>query len=38
VRVLLTRARDAVVISVPLLEELDETYTYLLSSGGQRLS
>ena len=32
-RVLLTRARDVVVVFVPLLTELNETFNYLLSSG-----
>jgi len=32
-RVLLTRARDATVVFVPLLSELDETYRYLVASG-----
>lgn len=32
-RVLLTRGRDGAVIFVPLLEELDETYKYLVESG-----
>ena len=32
-RVLLTRARDAVVIFVPTSPELDETFTYLVASG-----
>jgi DUF2075 family protein len=32
-RVLLTRARDAVVVFVPSLPALDETYAYLVSVG-----
>ena len=32
-RVLLTRARDAVVVFVPTLPELDETYAYLVDAG-----
>jgi len=32
-RVLLTRGRDATVVFVPLLPEMDETYSYLLASG-----
>lgn len=32
-RVLLTRGRDATVVYVPRMEELDETYKYLLSCG-----
>ncbi|MFN7917877.1 MAG: DNA/RNA helicase domain-containing protein [Vicinamibacterales bacterium] len=37
-RVLLTRARDAVVVFVPSMPVLDETYTYLVESGFTRLS
>jgi len=36
-RVLLTRARDAVVVFVPGSSELDETFSYLASSGFQAL-
>ena len=36
-RVLLTRARDAVVIFVPPLEQLDETSNYLLAAGATAL-
>jgi tRNA A58 N-methylase Trm61 len=31
--VLLTRGRDGVVVFVPALTELDETYQYLVASG-----
>jgi hypothetical protein len=37
-RVLLTRARDATVVFVPPLPELDETYQYLLQNGFRRLA
>jgi hypothetical protein len=37
-RVLLTRARDAIVVFVPPLSALDETYQYLLSAGMRDLS
>lgn len=37
-RVLLTRARDAVVVFVPLLPSLDETYSYLEDCGFKTLS
>ncbi len=37
-RVLLTRARDATVVFVPQLAELDATYDYLVSSGFRPLS
>jgi len=37
-RVLLTRARDATVVFVPALEELDETCDYLVGSGFRPLS
>jgi hypothetical protein len=37
-RVLLTRGRDATVVFVPVLSELDETYGYLRDSGFQGLS
>jgi hypothetical protein len=37
-RVLLTRGRDATVVFVPVLSELNETYEYLLHSGFQELS
>ena len=36
-RVLLTRGRDAHVVFVPPLEELDETMKYLLDCGFRRL-
>jgi hypothetical protein len=36
-RVLLTRGRDGTVIFVPELAELDETYEYLVASGGRVL-
>ena len=36
-RVLLTRGRDGTVIFVPDLAELDETYEYLVASGGREL-
>lgn len=32
-RVLLTRARDATVVYVPTLPELDETFGYLVQTG-----
>lgn len=32
-RVLMTRGRDATVVFVPPLSELDETYAYLTASG-----
>ena len=32
-RVLLTRARDATVVFVPPLTDLDETYAFLVASG-----
>jgi len=36
-RVLMTRGRDATVVFVPPLRELDETYAYLVSSGYREL-
>jgi hypothetical protein len=36
-RVLLTRGRDGVVVFVPPLHEMDETYSYLVDSGFRRL-
>jgi hypothetical protein len=36
-RVLLTRGRDATVLYVPKLHELDETWDYLVSSGFREL-
>lgn len=36
-RVLLTRGRDATVVYVPALDELDETFEYLVQSGFARL-
>jgi DUF2075 family protein len=36
-RVLLTRGRDASVVFVPELDELDETYDYLVSCGFQKI-
>ena len=37
-RVLLTRARDATVVFVPELPELDSTYEFLVDSGFRLLS
>ena len=37
-RVLLTRGRDACVVWVPPLDELDETFDYLAASGFRLLS
>ncbi len=36
-RVLLTRGRDACVVFVPPLPELDETFAYLTAAGFKRL-
>lgn len=36
-RVLLTRGRDATVVYVPLLDELDETFNYLVKAGFRRI-
>lgn len=37
-RVLLTRGRDGTVIFVPPIEEMDETFSYLVASGFQELT
>ena len=32
-RVLLTRGRDATIVFVPPIDEMDETFTYLVGAG-----